>query len=346
MRTTARNTVLKRWPLTVCTALLLSALAAIAPTTAASSGPAKLAVYQGNGCTGVNKLPEFVNWLGREPDLILDFFNSWTWKAMQDDAAWTVSCWRRTNRQVVFSVPMLPSTGGTLAEGASGKFDDQFVQMAQVLVKHDYGNAIIRLGWEFNGGWYPWAAKKDPENWVLYWRRIVAAMRSVPGAAFRFNWVSTLGMQQIRPDAVYPGDEYVDIIGQDVYNQTWRPNVNTPEERWQDLLNQSFGLKWLRDFAQAHGKPMSIPEWGTGTRPDGHAGGDDPYFITQMAEFIQQNNVEFHGYWDFAAKDFNARLSAGNLPRSGAAFREHFSRGPLASRDAPASSDVLKGGAR
>lgn len=289
---------------------------------------APLGVYQGNGCTGVNKLPEFTSWFGREPDFILDFFDMASWQSLHDDAGWTVSCWGRAKRQVVFSVPMLPGGNFTLAEGAAGKYDAEFVKIATLLVSRGYGDAVIRLGWEFNGGWYPWAASKDPANWVLYWRRIVTAMRSVSGAEFRFNWCTAQGTQQIRPDKVYPGDEYVDIIGQDVYNQSWTPTVTTPEQRWNELLNQSYGLKWLRDFAQAHNKPMSFPEWGTGTRPDGRGGGDDAYFVTEMAKWIKANNVAFHGYWDFSAKDYNARLSNQLMPAAGAAFRAAFGRKP------------------
>jgi Glycosyl hydrolase family 26 len=311
-----------KWLIMTCV-LMMSAL----PTQAA----VPLGVYQGNGCTGVKKLGEFTDWFGHQPDFVLDFFDMGSWQSMQDDAGWTVSCWARTQHQMVFSVPMLPGGKFTLAEGAAGQYDEQFTKIATLLVSRGYGDAVIRLGWEFNGGWYSWAAKKDPANWVAYWQRIVTTMRAVKGAAFRFNWCAAQGTQQIKPDSVYPGDEYVDIIGQDVYNQSWNTAVTTPEQRWDELLNQAYGLKWLREFAQAHNKPISIPEWGTGTRPDGHGGGDDAYFITQLAQWIESNNVAFHGYWDFAAKDFNARLSNQQLPTSGAAFKAAFAN----SRPAP-----------
>lgn len=287
----------------------------------------QLGVYQGNGCDGARRMQDFARWLGRQPDFALDFFAADSWKSMSDDANWTVKCWARHGmKKVVFSIPMLPGGGPTLAEGAAGHFDTHFQQLAQLLIAHGYADAIIRLGWEFNGGWYPWAAKQDPSNWVKYWRRIVTTMRAVPGAAFRFDWCSAQGYQQIPASQVYPGDEYVDIIGRDTYNQTWA-NVATPEERWQDLLTQSYGLNWLRDFARAHNKPISIPEWATGTRPDNHGGGDDPYFIRQMAEWIGQNDVLYHGYWDYPAKDYHGKLSDGSKPAAGAAFLSAF-RGP------------------
>lgn len=288
--------------------------------TTAQAGP--LGIYQGNGCDGVKNLPTFVNWFGRKPDFMLDFFAADSWTSMLSDANWTVGCWSNQKANVVFSIPMLPS-GSTLAAGAAGDFDKYFVQMAQLLVNKGYGDAIIRLGWEFNGGWYPWAAAKDPENWVKYWRRIVTTMRAVPGADFLFDWCSTMGWQQLPTDKVYPGDEYVDIIGQDTYNQSWTAGVSV-EQRWSEILNQQFGLNWLVKFARLHGKPISIPEWGTGVRPDGHGGGDDPYFVTQMIKWIKAHKPLYHSYWDFAAKDYNAKLSNGGQPLSAKAFTLGF----------------------
>ena len=44
-------------------------------------------------------------------------------------------------------------------------------------------NAILRLGWEFNGTWYPWAVTDptDAADFAAYFRNIVTAMRLVPG---------------------------------------------------------------------------------------------------------------------------------------------------------------------
>lgn len=98
----------------------------------------------------------------------------------------------------------------------------------------------------------------------------------------------------------------------------------TPEQVWNWLLNQPYGLKWQRDFALAHGKSISFPEWGTGTRPDGHGGGDDPYFLSHMADWIAANPVAYHIYWDYPAPDYNGRLSDGSQPAAGAVFLQKF----------------------
>ena len=288
-----------------------------------SASAASLGVYQGSGCTGATALNNFVGWFGRKPDQVLDFIASDSWQAMLDGSNWVSGCWHNVNAEVVFSLPMLPEGTDTLADGAAGKFDDKFEQIAAVLIAKGYGDAVIRIGWEFNGDWYPWAAAKDPINWVIYWRRIVTAMRGVEGAAFRFDWCPALGQQQIAANAVYPGDTYVDIIGQDVYNQSWS-GVSTAADRWTELLMQPYGLQWHRTFATTHSKPMSFPEWATGTRPDGHGAGDDAYFIQQMASWIGQTAPLYHNYWDYSAPDFDGKLSNGSKPKAGAAFRQNF----------------------
>lgn len=291
-----------------------------------ASAATLLGTYQGNGCDGAKRLPAFSNWLGRQPDFVLDFIAFDSWKSMLDDAGWSAKCWSHYPAQVVFSVPMLVNDHSALAEGAAGKFDNQFQQLAQLLIKNGFANSTIRLGWEFNGGWYPWAAKKDPSSWVEYWRRIVTTMRAVPGAAFRFDWCSAQGYQQLPTASVYPGDDYVDIIGYDTYNQSWQKDTTTPEKRWKELLTQAYGLNWVSDFAATHGKPLSIPEWATGTRPDGHGGNDDDLFIKNMAAWIRQHNVVYHAYWDYAAKDYDGKLSDGRRPQAAAAFLNAFSQ--------------------
>lgn len=301
------------------------------------AAPADLAVYKGAGCEGRPRLADFEAWLGRPVDRVVDFLARDSWDSILRSARWVSGCWRDTPYALVLSIPMLPDkTCATLAEGARGAYNEHFRAIAERLVADGHGRAVLRIGWEFNGGWYPWAAKRDPGAWVGMWRQIVTTMRAVPGANFLFDWNPTLGWQQIPADRVYPGDDYVDVIGLDTYNQTWNRAADTPERRWADLMNQPYGLKWHAGFARARGKPMSFAEWGTGTRPDGHGGGDDPLYIRNMADWIHRHPVLYHGYWDYPAADFHARLSAGRFPLAGAELRRQF--GPARPDRSPANT--------
>ena len=302
--------------------LAITALMAAAPSVRAE---AELAVYKGAGCDGVKRIGTFETWLGRRADRVVDFLDGKNWAAMVGSAKWIAQCWRKPGYKLALSVPMLPKDkSATLADGARGELDDHFREVARILVENGHADAILRIGWEFNGAWYPWAASQDPASFVAFWRRIVTVMRSVPGNRFRFDWNPTVGTTKIDPERVYPGDDVVDIIGLDIYNQSWHARRDDPSVRWDEKVNGAHGLRWHRDFAKAHNKPRSFPEWGTGTRKDGHGFGDDPAFVRNMHEWIAANDVVYHGYWDYRAPDFNAELSSGQFPAAAAQFRALF----------------------
>ena len=75
------------------------------------------------------------------------------------------------------------------------------------------GDAVIVLGWEMNGITYTGRCAPNPPMWKIYWRRIVATMRSVDGARFRFDFAPSRGRDAIPWTECYPGDDVVDIIG-------------------------------------------------------------------------------------------------------------------------------------
>jgi hypothetical protein len=306
---------------------VLAAAWALALSSPAYAG-ADLAVYKGAGCDGAKRLPAFETWIGRRVDRVVDFLDARSWAAMISSAKWIAQCWQKQGNKLALSVPMLTKDkSATLADGARGDLDHHFREVGRILVALGHADSILRIGWEFNGGWYPWAAATDPESFVAFWRRIVTTMRSVPGSQFRFDWNPTIGMVKINPERVYPGDDVVDIIGLDVYNQSWHPRRGNPAVRWDEKVNGAYGLKWHRDFAKAHDKPRSFPEWGTGTRKDGHGFGDDPAFVKNMHEWIAADDVVYHGYWDYRAPDFNAELSTGQFPEAAAQFQALFAKG-------------------
>ncbi len=281
-----------------------------------------IGTYGGNGCTGVPEVAAYEKWLGRKLDLVLDFLDTSSWDKMLGDARWTAGCWKGAGRrQMALSVPMLVNEGKpTLQQGAAGAFDGHFRDLAGLLVGAGYPDCIIRIGWEFNGNWYAWSARPDPAAYAAYWRRIARAMRGQPGAHFRFDW--TAATTDGPTDAAYPGDDVVDVIGLDVYNQSW-PLIPVAALRWQYLLREANGLIWHRDFAHAHGKPRSFPEWGTGTRPDGHGGGDDPLFVRNMLDWMRTGDpVAYACYWNYRASDYDAKVTDGKLPAAAAALRQ------------------------
>jgi hypothetical protein len=237
-------------------------------------------------------------------------------------------------------------------EGATGAYNEHYKKLAEKLVKYHLGNSILRLGVEFNGGWFAWHVKGEGKAAAFagYWKQIVTTMRAVPGAEkLQFCWnPGACCYCDFKPDTAWPGDEYVDYVGLDFYDDSYASNTYpiaktaSPEEAeaihekvWDTVyMNGAFGLAYWKKFAETHNKPLCFPEWGEDNKPDHHGGGDDPYFIEQMYKFIYTpaNNVAWHSYFDYQAGDGHHQLSPKlngtvitEFPKSAAKFKELFS---------------------
>jgi hypothetical protein len=269
----------------------------------------------------------------------------------------------KQGRRLILSVPLLPGqwdrsgpTKGTatkipvsLEAGAKGEYNAHFELLAKRLVQFKLEKSVLRLGWEFNGGWYAWRAGENPKAFAEYFRQIVKTMRAVEGAKFEFCWNPATDHLQFPAEQAYPGDEFVDVIGIDVYDQSWLagtypfPKNATPEEiaarqkkAWHEWVwDGAHGMKFWRDYTLARKKPLAICEWGLCLRDDGHGGGDNVYFMEKMAEFIKDpaNNVSFHVYFDVQAGDGHHQISPApggaattEFPKATEAFLKHFGK--------------------
>lgn len=305
-----------------------------------------LGIYNWDIPGGPGNIALFEQWLGKSVDLAEAFVDPSTWAGVADPSWQTVDWGQwvagRAGRNFIYSVPVLigpwdrsgpdgiPGNADDVsyAKLNNGDFDAHFQGLADNLVAKGLEDAYIRLGWEMDGGWYTWRA----EDWVAAdktgfknaFSHIVGVMRArQPSATWKFilnpttnNW----GPNYLSD--IYPGDGVVDLIGIDVYDQTWvaggypYQSGDTSLQRearqdaaWNDLVVY---MDRVRDFAILHSKPMCIPEWGVCTRPDDHGGGDDPRFIQRMYDYITNagNNVEFHSYFNVSfSGDINARLT-------------------------------------
>jgi hypothetical protein len=211
--------------------------------------------------------------------------------------------------------------------------------LAKDMVAGGEANSIVRLGWEFNGNWFPWSAGGQAAAFVGYWRQIVDTMRTVAGQKFTFEWNPTAGDTSAGNLVdYYPGSAYVDYIGLDVYDQQWGyygaegcEGVACEQDEFHRILTEPDGLNWLTKFAAREGKPIVLPEWGLGafnpTNLNGTyqneelGGGDDPTFIDDMATWIDAHDVFESSYWDFEPETLSV------TPLSAAALRSEFGAG-------------------
>ncbi|WP_286256488.1 glycoside hydrolase family 26 protein [Streptomyces graminofaciens] len=215
--------------------------------------------------------------------------------------------WRRErdDRTFVLNVPMLerneegvsdPEVRRLLRHGAEGEFDHHFRTLAERLVELKLPDTVIVLGWEMNGITYTHRCGPDPESWKKYWNRIVTTMRSVPGQKFTFDWTPNRGRDAIPWPRCYPGDDTVDIIGMDSYDQP----RGLPFDK---QVTEPYGLQAHVDFAKAHGKPISYAEWGL------FHNGDNAEYMRGMLAWMDKHRPLYntltdycpHGVWQCTA---------------------------------------------
>jgi hypothetical protein len=316
----------------------------------ASLGATEFGVYRGEAPAGPANVDAFELWLGKPVQLAEAFEARDTWDNI-DGAAWQLAPWSqwvraKSGRNLILSVPMLPGSGGvSLASCAAGQYDPYWRNLANDLAYYGLHWAYLRLGWEMDGNWYAWGAPQGSgleASFAGCFRRIVSTMRATqPGSQWKFVWNPTATWTDPAwLNAAWPGDAYVDLVGIDLYDQSWVPNTypypSTCDSacrlaRQQTAWNtHAWYLQTMRNFALAHAKPFAIPEWGVVARADGHGGGDNPYYIQKMYEFISDpgNYVQFSVLFDVKAPEANYHLSGLDaptaFPQGAAKFRQLF----------------------
>ncbi|MFG2828660.1 glycoside hydrolase family 26 protein [Streptomyces sp. NPDC048434] len=284
--------------------------------------PVALGAFLGSDAEGVRRLTGLQRWLGgTEVRVGHTYLPGGRWADIEGEPEFLRpwAQWRRAaaGRMFVLNVPMMERNEARLPDAevrrllqqaAAGRFDGHFRTLARHLVDAGVPDTVITLGWEMNGITYTHRCAPDPHAWKVYWNRIVTAMRSVPGQAFRFDFAPSRGMDAIGWTACYPGDGVVDIVGMDSYDQP-------AGETFDEMIHQPYGLQAQADFAAAHTKQISYPEWGL------FRNGDNAEFVTRMLAWIAEHRPLYqtitdycpHGVWQCrknprAARAFRAAL--------------------------------------
>jgi hypothetical protein len=331
--TSTRRCVQHTLALAMVLVLLFSSAAnAARPRVARMSDQKRVCVHDDNYLSGI---AAFAKMVGRGTiDCALVYSPSANWAQMTDPwylnhvnpnlnyALWVRNSPADDRRQLIVSQPLIPDDlmgKHWLDAGARGAYAHYARRFAQNLVNAGVGDAIIRLAWEMNGDWYPDhvpATHAGDAKWVRFWRKTVTAMRSVPGQRFRFDWCPNNGYRDIPLADYYPGNRYVDIIGDDAYDS----GVEAGLPRWSTVYDRPSGLRDIIRFAQAHGKPISLPEWGIAPRSVALSGGDDPAYVRGIANVVAHHDVAFQSY--FYNHQWATQLK--HSRRSLAAYRSAF----------------------
>ena len=233
--------------------------------------------------------------------------------------------------------PMVALTAGFRGGGAisprqvaTGSGDAYLVALNHAI--HDWGKPIfVRPFPEMNGHWNPYCAyntngsSRGPSNTTALFRSAFARIYEIAHGGPRVASVlRALGQPPVRgtlfanpnveviwnpqgagsPDiaansaaAYYPGDSYVDIVGDDLYDIRYRPD-------WADAE---------RLYSAHPSKPFAFPEWAPW-------GIDDPGYIAKMANFVKTHSrVVLISY--FAGQHPGAVWDLATKPKSRAAYR-------------------------
>ena len=223
--------------------------------------------------------------------------------------------WADTNDEVQRTIPSLTSeyqnwnhavdiaVGGTVlgsgenyAAAASGAYDDRWRAAARVIAqnrKGAKGPTFVRPFHEMNGDWY--------DNWVVTrensadYKRAFARYAGILRAAlpevyiaFSPNYGDHTGLPI---DYWYPGDNVVDVIAPDYYND-YQGEANSSVAGWnadateRDGNGNPIGPEAWRQFAQKHGKPLAFPEWGI--KPSRRVGATQPAWIKGMNAWMNK----------------------------------------------------------
>ncbi|MFD8952202.1 glycosyl hydrolase [Streptomyces xanthophaeus] len=286
---------------TVTAGLLATGAALAAPEEDKAKGSGiAMGAYLDYGPSGVARIPQLSQWLGgKEIRVGHTYLPGDVWAGIEGNVSFLQSwaAWRlaKDDRMFVLNVPMQARNEARVPDhqvaqliraGAEGQYDRHFKKLAERLVSLGVPDTVIVLGWEMNGTTYTHRCGPDPENWKAYWRRIVNTMRAVPGQEFKFDFAPNRGTDAIGWTKCYPGDDVVDIVGMDSYDQA-------PGRTFDDQITQPYGLQQHVDFAKAHGKEISYPEWGLFRH------GDNPEYVRRMLKWIEQHKPLYHTITDY-----------------------------------------------
>ena len=177
--------------------VLVAAIIVVMPSSGTARSAPVLGVYAGTGDPAA--VSDFAAALGTQPRYAMDFIYGQTWSTITQSGS-PYSSWQGTGYTMIWGVDMLPNTyspnsdpsvaGGScygLTQGATGEFDHYFVTVAKNIVNAGFANSIIRLGWEFNGGWFPWAAHGCASAFVDLLRQHCYQHALSPGGALHLR---------------------------------------------------------------------------------------------------------------------------------------------------------------
>jgi hypothetical protein len=298
--------------------------------------------------TLLERIRQFDAWRGRPSTVALQFIShhyfQQDYPAFLEAPALTanLAAFRQAGFVPILSIPLVTKAdAGRFAYVVAGSIDHYHRAVADRLRQIMGGDRIyLRLGWEGDHG-YPWsvsghegAGQPDPAapaDYIAAWRRLARLYRDVvPGAMLVWN---CLKRPRVKWADYYPGDDLVDIISIDIYDNGTGGYFTADNASWQGFGLGSYdaatgyfqGLLGVLDFARTSGKKIAVDEWGaTNKTLDASDPANNEFFSEAVFDFLMANraHVEYEVYFDTPGRhqiyppvEHNRRVSDAYLAR-------------------------------
>ena len=286
-------------------ALAALALGLLAPAPASAAGVDTPNVSGLPWRSGVSINPfeergDFAAWRGRPLDVRVAFVEHDTWDKLTSQLRgpqFRREC--RATPLCVVSLAMFPkSAAGQFRQCAGGSFDANHRALARLIADARRG-AVVRIGWEANGGAsHPWRIGRasNVEPYKGCFRRLARIHKQ---AGLRVEWANSKG-QTFPYMETYPGDDVVDLWGLHQYD------------------NDTRGIQFADYVAAAarRGKKVGIGEWGL------RINGDNPAYVRRMFEQFRAkaSDLAYESY--FNRRSEHMLHPSTRYPQAARAYRE------------------------
>ena len=302
---------------------VLGAGPAVAESTASTTGSSQVSAVDwpsgvfDSRSVDTAGVTSFGTFRGRPVDVAVTYASRDSWSDFSTNL-WGVKQFADFPGTLSVAIPLTIGSA-TLSQVAAGNYDKYFTTWAKNLAATGRGASDIRIGWEFNGNWMPWSAY-NAANFLAAFRHVSTLVKGLLPKS-QIDWNGNWGNSQCGNDALttlYPGNAYVDVIGVDAYDGGWVPaNSDAAFAGW---LTGKNGLQDWYNFAVAHGKKFSVPEWGLVPTDEG----DNPAFVRGMYNFFAVNaaHLAFESYFNGATNALQPAL----MPQASAEYQQLWSQ--------------------
>jgi hypothetical protein len=261
---------------------------------------------------------------------------------VRQSAGWLQSQAKRAPLWVV-SMGLLPSgNAGQFDQCAAGAFDGYYRQIGANLQRAGAQGTVVLPGWEANLGSHshPWGVDHASQipAYLGCWRHAAAALKQGgPAIKVEFNSAKKTSNPEFKSLDLYPGDDVVDGWSIQFYDGGPLKSTQALWDKFYNLTYKGdlFGLGTWLAAAKAHGKKLSVTEWGVWRQGDlTLAQADEPVFVDNMYRFFRDNaaSIGYETYFDTDAKNGEHALCHGDgtptgFPNAAATYKADWSLG-------------------